>query len=267
MKIGLVQMDVADDKAKNLQTAEKFIRQAHARGARVVVLPEMFNTPYGNEFFIPYAEEGEGQTLSLLRRLARELGILLIGGSIPEAEGGKIYNTAYIIDDKGELLGKHRKAHLFDIDVKGGITFFESATLTPGDKVTVLDTPMGRIGVAICYDIRFPEMFRKMALEGVEYVFIPAAFNHVTGPAHWEILTRARALDNQMYLFIASPARSGVLSYKAYGHSLGVDPWGRILGELDDSEGLLILEADPERIKKIKEELPILKHRRPDLYQ
>ncbi|OPL09236.1 MAG: carbon-nitrogen hydrolase [delta proteobacterium ML8_F1] len=266
MKIGLIQMDVVDDKARNLEVAEKFIRLAATQEAEVVLLPEMFNTPYGNEFFIPYAEEGEGPTLSLLKRLAKELGILLVGGSIPEADQGKIYNTSYIVDDKGEVLDKHRKAHLFDIDVKGGITFFESKTLTPGDKVTILETSIGRIGVAICYDIRFPEVFRKMALEGVSYVFIPAAFNHITGPAHWEILTRARALDNQMYLFIASPATSSVLDYKAYGHTLGVDPWGRILGELGNREGLLVLDVDPSEVRRIKEELPTMKHRRPELY-
>ena len=266
MKIGLIQMDVVDDKNMNLKKASDMIFKAHKMGAEIIMLPEMFNTPYQNDKFGEYAEDETGKTLTLLKKIAADLNVFLIGGSIPERDGDKIYNTSYIINEKGNIIGKHRKVHLFDIDVKGGITFFESDSLTAGDKSTVIDTSFGKIGVAICYDIRFPELFRKMVLEGARYLFIPAAFNTVTGPAHWEILTRARALDNQVYLSIASPARSKELKYKAYGHSLVVDPWGKIIDELDEKESILMVEIDPNIVDNVRGELPVLKHRKPIVY-
>ncbi len=267
MKIGLVQMNVEDNKNMNLKKARNMIVEAHKQGAEIIMLPEMFNTPYQNDKFGEYAEDEAGKTLAFLRKVAEELKILLIGGSIPEREGDKIYNTSYIINEDGDVIGKHRKVHLFDIDVKGGITFFESDSLTAGDEATIIDTSFGKIGVAICYDIRFPELFRKMVLDGARYLFIPAAFNIVTGPAHWEILTRARALDNQVYLAIASPARSDELSYKAYGHSLIVNPWGEIVDQLDEKESILVVEIDPDMVDNIRGELPILKHRKPLVYE
>lgn len=259
-------MDVVDNKTQNLQKAEKMIREVVSEGAQIVMLPEMFNTPYQNDKFDEYSENDEGITVKLLSTLAAELNILLIGGSISEKEKGKLYNTSYIFDQKGKRIGKYRKMHLFDIDVPGKVRFMESDTLTPGNEVLVLDTVFGKIGIAICFDIRFPEVFRKMALEGAKYVFIPAAFNTTTGPAHWHILTKARALDNQMFLSIASPARSEVLSYKAYGHSLVVSPWGDIQGELSEKEGTLLVDINEEIIEQVRAEIPVLKQRKPEFY-
>lgn len=266
MKIGLIQMDVVDNKNMNLKKARNMILDAHMQGAEIIMLPEMFNTPYQNDKFLEYAEDETGITLEFLRKIAGDLKILLIGGSIPEKDGDKIYNTSYIIDEEGNVIGKHRKVHLFDIDVKGKISFKESDTLSSGNESTVVDTKYGKIGVAICYDIRFPELFRKMVLDGARYLFIPAAFNTVTGPAHWEILTRARALDNQVYLSINSPARSKELIYKAYGHSLIVNPWGEIIDELEEKEDILVVEIDPEMVDNIRNEIPVLKHRKATVY-
>lgn len=266
MKIGLIQLDVVDDKQANLSRAGELIRDAVAEGAEIVVLPEMFTTPYQNDKFGPYSEPEDGPSVQWMSQIAKQHGILLIGGSIPEKEGDRLYNTAFIVDKEGKVLAKHRKMHLFDIDVPGKIRFFESDTLSPGESTTVVDTDYGRVGVAICYDLRFPEMFRKMVLEGAEMFIVPAAFNTTTGPLHWEILARSRALDNQVYLAIASPARSQVLGYKAYGHSLIVDPWGRIEAELDEKEGILVVETDPEKQASVRREIPVLKHRKPALY-
>ncbi len=266
MKIGLIQMDVVDDKSKNLSKAKKMIGEVVGQGAEIVVLPEMFSTPYANDKFRPYSEDQDGLSVKWMQETAKEYGILLIGGSIPESDGEKLYNTAFVVNEKGAVLGRHRKMHLFDIDVPGKVRFIESDTLTPGDETTVLDTKFGKIGVAICYDMRFPELFRKMTLLGAELIFVPAAFNTTTGPLHWHVLTRARALDNQIFLAIASPARSDGLDYKAYGHSLVVDPWGQIENELDEKEGVLVVEIDMKKIEQVRQEIPVLKHRRTQLY-
>lgn len=266
MKIGVIQMDIIDDKNKNLDKAEELIRKTVNGEAEIVVLPEMFNTPYQNDKFDEYSENENGTTISRLKKIANDLKIIIVAGSIPEKDNGKIYNTCFIIDETGNIIGKHRKAHLFDVDIKNKIFFKESLVLTAGEKSTVVDTILGKIGIAICYDIRFPELFRKMTLDGAWLIIVPAAFNTVTGPAHWEILTRARALDNQIYLAIASPARSEVLNYKAYGHSLVVDPWGKIIQELDEKEGILVVDINKNKLKKVRNELPVLQHRKPKIY-
>ena len=164
------------------------------------------------------------------------------------------------------LIGKHRKMHMFDIDIEGGIKFMESEALTPGDSVTVLETEYCKIGIAICFDVRFPELSRKMALEGAEIIVLPAAFNMTTGPAHWELSMRARALDNQVYFAAVSPARNINASYIAWGHSCVVSPWGDVLGILAEKEGILSVTVDTEYVKSVRDQLPLLKARRPELY-
>jgi predicted amidohydrolase len=160
-----------------------------------------------------------------------------------------------------------KKAHLFDVELKEGLVFRESDVLSRGDGITVVDTGFGRIGVAICYDIRFPEVARIMALQGAKVMVVPAAFNMITGPAHWEVTLRTRALDNQLYVAGAAPARDEQASYVAYGHSMLVDPWGRVVESLDEKEGIIIAEIDQDRLEQVRNELPLLKHRRTDLYE
>ena len=164
-------------------------------------------------------------------------------------------------------IGKHRKTHLFDIDVKGGQSFKESDTLTAGNSGTVFDTEFGRMGVMICFDIRFPEFARMMVNDGAKMIFVPAAFNMTTGPAHWELSFRARALDNQIYMLGCAPARNPAASYISWGHSIFTDPWGRVVDMLDEKEGILIGEIDLDYENEIREQLPLLKARRNDVYR
>jgi predicted amidohydrolase len=266
MTLGLIQMNVVDDKEENMKRAEGFIKEAVSKGANVILLPEMFNCPYDNSYFGPYAEVEGGETCLRLSEWAKTYGIVLFAGSIAEEEEGCIYNTAYVYDSDGRQIGKHRKTHLFDIDVKGKIRFMESDVLTAGQGTTVVESEFGKIGLCICYDIRFPEFARKMALEGAKLVLVPGAFNMTTGPAHWQLTARARALDNQVYYGLCSPARDESADYVAYGHSLVTSPWGQVLSELDEGEGVLIQEIDLRVEDEIREQLPLLKHRKPECY-
>lgn len=262
-------MVIKSTKKDNIYKAKEMICEAVDKGAEIVVLPEMFNCPYNNKHFREYAEVyPSGETIRMLSSTAKEKNIYLIGGSIPEIDNnGKVYNSSFIFDNGGNLIGKHRKIHLFDIDVKGKIRFKESESLTAGNDLTVVDTKWGKIGVAICYDIRFPELARLMALQGAKMLFIPAAFNMTTGPAHWDILFKSRALDNQIYIIGVSPARNENYSYVAYGNSLVTNPWGEIVDKLGEKEGILISEIDLDFIDEVRESLPILSHRREDLYK
>ena len=266
MKIAVCQMKVCADKDKNISHALEMIDEAANNGAEIIVLPEMFNCPYENSYFPIFAEEYPGKTTIALSNAAKKNSIYLVGGSIPELENGNIYNTSFVFDRNGELIGKHQKMHLFDIDVEGGVSFKESDTLSSGNKVTIVDTEFGKIGVAICYDIRFPELSRLMALEGAELIILPAAFNMTTGPAHWELSIRMRALDNQVYFVGAAPARDEYASYVAFGNSRVSDPWGNIIASADENECILYADIDKEYTKKVRSELPLLKHRRTDLY-
>ncbi len=266
IKIGICQMTVSADKEESLKKAEAMIRKAASNNSRIVVLPEMFNCPYENKSFPVFAEKCPGKTTQMLANLAKELGIYMVGGSIPELDNDKIYNTSFIFNPKGQIIGKHRKMHLFDIDIEGGIRFKESDTLGPGEEVTVVDTEYGKMGVAICYDMRFPELMRQMVLKGAKIIVVPAAFNMTTGPAHWDLTIRARALDNQVYFVAASPARDLNASYHAYGHSAVVNPWGEIMSQAEEKETIIYGEMDMEYLEKIRRELPLLQHRRVDLY-
>lgn len=267
MKLALCQMLVRMSKDDNLEKACEMVRTATKEGADIAVLPEMFNCPYSNKYFRDYSEDAQGKTVTALSDLAAELGIYLIGGSIPEIKDGNVYNSSFIFDRKGKVIGTHRKVHLFDIDVEGGISFKESDTLTAGNEITVVDTEFCKVGVAICYDVRFPELTRLMALEGAELVVLPAAFNMTTGPAHWDLTMRMRALDNQVYFAAASPARDMNGVYQAYGNSCVATPWGDFAAHTDENEGILYCDIDLERIKKVRRELPLLKHRREDVYK
>jgi omega-amidase len=267
IQISICQMNVSHNKKANLAMAKSFVTDAAAAGSKIVVLPEMFNCPYEGSFFKKFAEKFPGPTTDFISNLAKDLSIYIIGGSIPEKENDKIYNTSYTFNPEGQLIGKHRKVHLFDVDIQGGIKFKESDTLSCGDNVTVFDTKYCKIGVAVCYDIRFCELLKKMALLEAKIIVIPAAFNMTTGPAHWHLLARTRALDNQVYIIAASPARNEKDVYISYGHSLVADPWGKIIAEKDEKEGLLICEIDLDYIEQIRKQLPLLEHRRNEIYK
>lgn len=264
--LGLCQLQVTADKAANLRRADHLLEQAAAKGANLALLPEMFNCPYDNGCFPAYGEEAGGETWQFLSAAAKKYHLTLVGGSVPELDHGRIYNTSYIFSPDGVELGRHRKLHLFDIDVPGGQCFRESDTLSPGESITVIDTPFGPLGVAICFDIRFSELFRVMGQRGAKLILVPAAFNMTTGPAHWDLSFRMRALDNQCFVAGCSPARDAGASYVAYGHSLVCDPWGSILGQLDEKEGVLVQEVDLDALESYRQQIPILAGRRTDLY-
>ena len=265
-KLALCQLKGSYDKEESRQTVRRYVTEAASNGADVIALPEMCDCPYSNDYFREYAETADGETVKFMSDLAAELGVYLIGGSISEIDDDKVYNTAFCFDREGRMIGRHRKTHLFDIDVEGGIRFMESDTLTAGDSATVIDTEFGKIGVAICYDVRFPELFRRMTLDGARMVILPAAFNMTTGPAHWDITMRARALDNQIFFAANSPARDEEGIYVAYGNSCIVSPWGDFIAHADEKECILYADIDFDYEDSIRNQLPLLKHRRPELY-
>lgn len=267
LKIALCQTKVFSGKDVSLRNAVERITEASQNGAEIISLPEMFNCPYSNDKFALYGEyEKESRTLQILKETCKKEKVYLVAGSIPELEDDKIYNTSYVIDPGGRIIGKHRKLHLFDVDIENGVKFFESDTITKGNEIVVIDTVYCRIGLCICYDIRFPELIRNLVLRGAKLIFVPAAFNMTTGPAHWELLFRARALDNQIYIAGISPARDCDGSYKPYGNSLVVDPWGRITARAGIEDEIIYSMIDLQYEEKVRNELPLLKHRRPELY-
>ena len=264
-----MQMLVGSDKATNLKNAERLVNQACDGHADVVVLPEIWNSPYAVDEFRKHAEPIDGgPSVELLKTLAKERNVWIVGGSVPELHDDKVYNTAPIINSDGVLVEKHRKVHLFDIDVPGKIRFFESETLTGGDSATV--TPLTEehaLGVAICYDVRFPELAITMRKKGASILVYPGAFNTVTGPPHWELLARARALDAQAFVVCASPARNPDSSYQAYGHSVVVDPWGAPLERCaGHGEEILFADLDLTRVAEVRNSMKLLDQRRPDVY-
>lgn len=266
MKISLIQMKIAKTPEENLEKIKYMLFQVKEEGTDIVVLPEMCVCPYENNAFVQYAMKQESYFLKQLAQIAKELRIYLVAGSIPESEGSNIYNTSFVFDLEGRVIARHRKAHLFDVNIEGGQKFMESDTFTAGDSLTTFDTPWGVFGLIICYDIRFPEYVRLLALRGAKVVITPAAFNMSTGPCHWELTFKARALDNQIFMVGCAAARDLKASYHSWGHSIVTDPWGSVLEQLDENEGILTTEIDISKVDKIRKELPLLLHRRNDLY-
>jgi predicted amidohydrolase len=267
-KLAACQMMVAGNMEENTGKALRLLEEAARGKADVAVLPEMFNCPYGSGRFREYARKAsESETLNAISTKAREFGMYVIAGSIPEEDDGRFYNTCFVYDRSGKLIGRHRKLHLYDVDLKGKIRFMESETLSPGNDITVVDTEFCRIGIGICYDIRFPEQARLMALRDAEVLVYPGVFNTVTGEAHWELLTRMRAVDNQTYVAAVSAARDNSSSYKSYGNSMVAGPWGNVLCRAGEDEEVVYADIDPSEIVRVRNELPLLKHRRKDIYR
>ena len=261
--LGLIQMPVGPDKEENLRRARREMEQAAGKGAALLVLPEMFNCPYELERFRPCAESiPDGPTCQMLSEAARRLGIYLVGGSIPELEGERVYNTTTLWGPDGVLLGSHRKVHLFDVDIEGGICFEESRVLSAGERASLVSTPLAEIGLGLCFDLRFPELFRAETAAGAELIILPGAFNTTTGPAHWEPLVRARAIENTVYFAACSPAPHPGSSYPAWGHSMVVDPFGAVVVEAGRGAEILYADVDSSRLEKVRRGLPVLRQRR-----
>ncbi|XP_027883022.1 omega-amidase NIT2 [Xiphophorus couchianus] len=265
-RLAVVQLQVSSVKADNLSKVRRLVKEAAEQGSKVVLLPECFNSPYGTSFFSKYAEKIPGESTQMLSEVAKENKLHLVGGSIPEEDGGKLYNTCAVFGPEGELILKHRKIHLFDIDIPGKIRFQESETLSPGNSLSTFDTPFCRVGVGICYDMRFAELAQLYNRKGCQLLVYPGAFNMTTGPAHWELLQRGRALDNQMYVATASPARDEAASYVAWGHSTVVNPWGEVIAKAGPEESIIYADIDLQYLADIRQQIPISSQRRDDLY-
>ena len=259
-----VQMLASDDKAANMTEAEHWIRQAVAAGARVVALPEVFIWRGNKKSEREFAETIPGPTATKMAELARELQIYLLAGSILEAisDGSKAYNTSLLFDPTGNLLARYRKIHLFDVDLANGVSLRESDTRAHGAEIVIAQTELATMGLSVCYDLRFPELYRGLADRGAHLIFVPSAFTAFTGAAHWGVLLRARAIENQVYIIAADQFGKSPKSFECHGHSMIVDPWGAVLAELADGPGIVTAEIDLEYLGKVRSELPALNHRR-----
>jgi len=284
LKIALIQLATGPDKAANLSRARSKISEASKAGAGLIVLPECFNSPYGTKYFPSYAEtllpspptQEQSPSYHAISSIAKETKTYVLGGSIPELvesaaadskDGKTYYNTSLLFSPEGELVATHRKLHLFDIDIPGKIKFKESEVLSPGNKLTLVDIPpYGKIALAICYDIRFPEMATIAARKGAFLLLYPGAFNLTTGKLHWELQARARAMDNQVFTALCSPARDMEADYNAWGHSMVVSPMAEVLAEAGENEEIIYAELDEKAIEETRTGVPLYGQRRFDVY-
>lgn len=277
LKLALIQLSTGTDKAANLARARSRVLEASKAGASLIVLPECFNSPYGTQYFPSYAEtllssppsSTQSPTFHLLSSLAAETRTYLLGGSIPEyvPSSEKYHNTSLLFSPTGELLATHRKIHLFDICIPERFTFTESSILSPGNKLTLVDIPpYGKLAMAICYDIRFPELATIAARRGAFLLLYPGAFPIPTGQLHWSLQARARAMDNQVYVGVCSPARDMDASYHAWGHSMVVDPNAQVMAEAGEEEEIVYAELEVGKVEEVRRNIPLYGQRRFDVY-
>jgi deaminated glutathione amidase len=266
MKIGLVQMNTQNDKVRNQEAAEAAINRLADQGADLVMLPEMYNFLGLDEEKLLNAEPIPGPSIDRLQRKAREKGIFLHCGSILEKDGDKIYNATVVFNRRGERVAFYRKIHLFDVEIPGGIVYKESAVVTPGKEIVTFDCEGVTVGLSICYDLRFPELYRKLAERGSSLILIPAAFTLMTGKDHWEPLIKARAIENVCYVAACGQWGFHPANNQCYGHSMVVNPWGMIISQGRDGESLVLADLDFDYMHSVREKLPALNHRRRDLF-
>jgi len=259
-----IQMQSGPVLAANLARADVLVRTAAERGAQLIVLPEVF------AWRGLRADEGTapspipGPVSDFLSRLAAELRVILVGGSFLErsAHADRSYNTSLLIDASGAIRATYRKLHLFDVDLPGRVTVRESDGRVPGSAVVTAATDLGTIGMSICYDLRFPELYRRLASAGATIITIPAAFTAHTGAAHWEPLIRARAIENQVYVIAPNQTGTSPHGFADYGHSMIVDPWGTVVARAGEGEAVLTAEIDADHLARIRQEMPCLSHAR-----
>ena len=266
MKVALLQLKTLPTPKENLEKIKQMLVQAKQEGADLAVLPEMCCCPYENSAFVRYAMPENAPFLQGIAEMAGALGLYVVAGSVPLAADGRIYNAAFVYDNKGSCIARHRKTHLFDINVPGGQYFMESDTFTAGRDVTTFDTPWSRMGLMICYDIRFPELYRIMTLEGAQVIFTPASFTMATGKEHWECILRTRAIENACYI-VAADQIGQKHEFLAYGHSMVIDPWGTVIAKARDEAGMFYADIDLDYEDKIRQKVPVLKNRRADIYE
>jgi predicted amidohydrolase len=267
VRVALIQMNSRDEKAENLERGEQLVAQAAAWGSDLVVLPELWTYLGPKKRHAEVAEAIPGETTELLGRLAARYGFWLVGGSFLEAVEGqeRFHNTSVVVNPDGELVARYRKLHLFDVEVDG-TTYQESATMAPGEEVVVASVAGVPVGLSVCYDLRFPELYRRLVAWGARLVTVPAAFTMETGKDHWEVLLRARAIENHVY--VLAPAQCGTHppGLACYGNSMIVDPWGTVLARAGYREGVIVADIDLGQAERIRKTLPALQHRRGDLF-
>ena len=265
MRVAAVQMRSGADRAANIAAASALVGRAAAYGARLIALPEKWPFVHG-----PRTAEGaeplDGPSVTAARGWARDLGVAILAGSLIESrDDGPPRNTSVLIDPSGEVVAVYRKLHMFDVDV-GGIAYRESAATAPGDEVVVADALGRRVGMSVCYDLRFPELYRRLSDDGAEILVVPSAFTAVTGRDHWEPLLRARAIENQAFVIAAGQYGRHDDGTESYGRSMVVDPWGIVLAQAPAGEGLAVADLDFSRMEDVRARLPALRHRRRDVY-
>jgi len=268
LRAAAVQLHSTEDKERNLEAAARLVREAAADGAELIVLPEKWNVLGEADALRSGAEALEqGPSLQAARRWARELGVDLVAGSIAERVAGeeRLFNTSAVIDRDGQIAAVYRKIHMFDVDV-GGVAYRESAHEQPGEEIVMANVGGVELGLTVCYDLRFPELYRILAVRGARVITIPSAFTSTTGRAHWEVLLRARAIENQA--FVVAPNQVGEVPphYSSWGHSAIVDPWGAVLAEAADGECFIAADLDFAEQDRVRESLPSLANRRPETY-
>lgn len=265
-KAAVIQMNSGDDVAANLAQAEALLAQAAGEGAVLAALPENFAFMGAKERDkLAHAEaDGEGRIQHWLAATAKRHGLWIVAGTLPiAAPDGRVYAACSVYDMEGHRAARYDKIHLFDVDVPGtSESYRESATIEAGDRSLIVDTPFGKLGIAICYDLRFPEQFRQMAETGLDVLAVPSAFTARTGAAHWELLVRARSVENLCYTIASDQGGFHVNGRETYGHSMIVDPWGNTLAFLPTGAGVVCAEIDPERLSKVRTAFPVLAHRR-----
>ena len=268
MRAAAVQLNSREDKQRNLEVAERLVRAAARDGAELVCLPEKWNLLGGSEALVGGAEPLDGPSLSAARTWARELGIHLVAGSIAERVEGHdlLFNTSVLIGPHGDDVATYRKIHMFDVEV-GGVTYRESEHEEGGEEI--VSAPLGELelGLTVCYDLRFPELYRILAVRGARIITVPSAFTQATGRDHWEVLLRARAIENQAFMVAADQFGEAPPHYNSYGRSAIVDPWGVVLAMAPDEECFVAANLDLEAQERIREKLPALANRRPAAYQ
>jgi deaminated glutathione amidase len=262
--MGAVQMTSTPDRARNVETALRLVNEAADLGAKLVALPENFSYMGPEEGRLASAETIEGPTLGALRELAKRRGLFIVAGSIPEAAPNPrmTANTSAVIADDGSIVAAYRKIHLFDVNIPDGARYAESEVVVPGDKVVLAPTALGRIGLTVCYDLRFPELYRKLASLGAEVITIPSAFTLFTGKDHWEVLVRARAIENLAYVIAPAQVGRHSANRQTFGNAMIVDPWGVVLARCADGEGVCVAPFNRARLERVRQELPALKHRK-----
>ena len=268
VRVGLVQMTSTDDRAANLKAAAAFVAEAAERQASWVALPENFAYMRREGEPIDAAQSLDGDIVQTLRELAQRHAVWLLGGTFAEKIPGdeRLYNSSLLLSPDGEIVAHYRKIHLFDVDLgdAGGGAFCESRTFRAGEAPVLAETPFGPVGLSVCYDLRFPELYRRYADAGARFLCVPSAFAPATGRDHWEVLLRARAIENQA--FVLAPAQSGRhnASRESYGRAMAVDPWGAVLATAADGPGLILADCDLAELERIRKAVPALAHRRLD---